>query len=156
MKADASRLITAMLPRLDWGWGLMMSGRGDAQFVKANVSLFRLNTQLCSVLQPFNKKDTFHHPSCILFSRSILTWLLYYTSIKVKIHREWVHQWTRFALMKSKVCESDDMPAQEYHCWVDCAKMTCCIGFFFFLFSSIYMLLYKQRGLWRRVMKCWR
>ena len=36
--------------------------------------------------------------------------------------------------------------------WVDCAKMTCCIGFFF-SFLSIYMLLYKQRGLWRRVMR---
>lgn len=67
-----------------------------------------------------------------------------------------------FDPMESKLF-GNDMPAHEYHVRVDCAKMIClyrlCFLFCFFPFFfsfSIYMLLYKQRGLWRTVVKCWR
>lgn len=60
-----------------------------------------------------------------------------------------------FALMEIKVCVKVTIcQHRSTVVWVDCAKMTCCIGFFFFFFFvslSIYMLLYKQRGLWTRV-----
>lgn len=83
----------------------------------------------------FNKKVTFHYPSCILFSRSILTWI---TVLHLSYGQNplWMSSSVNmFCSMKSKVCGSNDMPAQEYHCmsWL-CQNDL--LYRFYFLFSE--------------------
>lgn len=136
--------------RLDLGldvWAM------NVKFLKVNV----LSPESASPsTATFNKKDSFHLSYCILFSRNIhdycITPLLRSESIVNEFISKHVLLWQRANCLRVTICQHRSTVV-----WDDCAKMTCCIGFFFLFFSlSIYMLLYKQRGLWRRVMKCWR
>lgn len=150
IRASAPRLITAVLLGQDWGWIWdLMPERGDikfgkvkqhsalpstATFDKRRFSLFLLYL----VFQKHSDMITVLH---LYYGQNPL-WMS--SSVNTFLHRR------RAKRVKVMICQHRSTVV-----WVDCAKTTCCIGFFFFSLS-IYMLLYKQRGLWRRIMKCWR
>lgn len=129
LKANAPSLIATMLLGLDRGW------IWDSIDV---WSCFQNQHSASPSTTTFNQKDTFHHSYCILFSRSILTWLLYCTSITVKINCERVHRWTHFAPVESKLFESNDMPAQEYRCMSWLCQNDLLYRVFFFSFLWVY------------------
>lgn len=107
--AAASRL--RLILRLDdvWARGCTVC-KGECLFVSTQHSALP-----CTAA--FNKKDNFHHFFPVSrFLEAFWHELLYYISITVKIRCEWVHQSNTFCSMLSKVCESNDMPAQEYRC----------------------------------------
>lgn len=151
IRAKAPRLITALLLGRGRGqiWDLMMPERGDVKFVKVNQHSALPSTAT------FNKQRFSPFLLYLVFSKhSDMITVLHlcygqnplWTSSSVNA---FLHRW-RAKRVKAMICQHRSTVV-----WVDCAKTTCCIGFFFFSLS-IYMLLYKQRGLWRRIMKCWR
>lgn len=114
-----------MLPGSDRGW------IWDSEVCEEECFVTGINTRQHRALHLLTK--TFSHSYCTLFSTKIQTWLLYFPL--VKIHREWVYQWKIFWSNGEQT--GNNMPAQDYHVRVDCAKMICLYRFFFF-FPSVY------------------
>lgn len=135
--------------RLDLG---LNAWARDVKFVKVNVL-----SQHRPVPQPLTRKTLFTSLTVSCFLETF--WRDYCISPLLRsksIVNEFISKHTllrrRANCVTVTICQHRSTVV-----WVDCAKMTCCIGFsFLFISLSIYMLLYKQRGLWRRVMKHWR
>lgn len=119
----------------------------EAKFV--NVFVTRISTQHCPVMQASTRLSL---PLFFSLKHSdIITVLhLYQNPLWMSISSD------IFAPIESVLGENNDMPAQEYQCMSWLCQNDLLYRFFPFFSLSIYMLLYEQRGLWRRVMKCWR
>lgn len=107
-------------PRLDLGLGSLWGG----------MFCYWYQHSATPSVTPFNKDF-----------QSLLLYLVFYKDSDmitvfpslVKIHREWVYQWKIFWSNGEQT--GNNMPAQDYHVRVDCAKMICLYRFWFFFFS---------------------
>lgn len=141
----SSNAYTTSRPKLPHSWRLGLDwGRiwdFDDGWTRGWKSFYQNQHSASPSTAAFDKKDTFHHShtvSCFLET----FWHDYCVKASITVKNP---LW-----MSSSV--STVSSSREHNCvkvkrcqrrrtvvWVDCAKIACCIGFFFFL--SIYMLL---------------